>query len=142
MVPMTLVSLTVVRLPEPSAVPVTSMWTTVSTEYSASSRAMVGWRMSACTKSAPPMWCSGGTASTAITRSTCGSRWICRTNRPPSRRATPVTSTTFPKISAFLPELDVAPLVPAGFPVCGQLSGLMLRCDDRPMHEVTTAVDL
>ncbi len=102
MVPMTLVSLTVVRLPLPRAVPVTSMWTTVSAPDSASTRAMVGWRMSAWMNSAPPRWCPGATASTAITRSTCGSRWIRRTNRPPSWRATPVTSTTFPKISAFL----------------------------------------
>lgn len=54
MVPMTLVSLTVVRLPLPSAVPVTSMCTTVSAFVSASTRAMVGCRMSAWMKSAPP----------------------------------------------------------------------------------------
>ena len=30
------------------------MWTTVSTAYSASTRAMAGWRMSARTNSAPP----------------------------------------------------------------------------------------
>jgi hypothetical protein len=70
MVPMTLVSLTVVRLPLPRAVPVTSMWTTVSAPDSASTRAMVGCRMSAWMNSAPPRWCPGGTASTAITRST------------------------------------------------------------------------
>ncbi len=54
MVPMTLVSLTVVRLPLPRAVPVTSMWTTVSAPDSASTRAMVGCRMSAWMNSAPP----------------------------------------------------------------------------------------
>lgn len=74
MVPMTLVSLTVVRLPPPSGVAVTSRCTTVSTECSASTLAMAGCLMSARTKSAPPRWCSGGTASTATTLSTSGSR--------------------------------------------------------------------
>lgn len=54
MVPMTLVSLTVVRLPLPSAMAVTSRCTTVSAPVSASTRAMVDCRMSAWMKSAPP----------------------------------------------------------------------------------------
>ncbi|SCF86827.1 hypothetical protein GA0115255_109383 [Streptomyces sp. Ncost-T6T-2b] len=101
MVPMTLVSLIAVRPPAPSALPETSRWTTVSTAYSARIRAMADCRMSARTNSASPSWCGGGTASTAITRSTPGSRWTRRTKRPPSCRATPVTRTTFPKTSAF-----------------------------------------
>lgn len=67
MVPMTLVSFTVARLPLPRAVAVTSRWTTVSAPVSASTRAMVGCRMSAWMNSAPPRWCSGRTASTATT---------------------------------------------------------------------------
>lgn len=43
----------------------------------------------------------GVTASTPMTRSTSESRRIRRTRRLPSWRATPVTSTTLPKISAF-----------------------------------------
>jgi len=50
MVPMTLVSLTVERLVEPSMVVLTFRWTTVSTAYSAITRATVGLRMSARTK--------------------------------------------------------------------------------------------
>ncbi|CAM5632104.1 hypothetical protein SRIMM317S_05302 [Streptomyces rimosus subsp. rimosus] len=78
MVPMTLVSLTIARLPRPprppSGVPLMSMWTTVSTLVCASTLAMAGCLMSALRKSAPPNWCSGATASTPITRSTSGSR--------------------------------------------------------------------
>lgn len=133
---MTLVSLTVPRPPLASGVPVTSMCTTVSTEYSASTRAIVGCRMSACRKSAPPRWCAGGTASTPITRSTSGSRWILRTNRPPSCRATPVTSTTLPKISAYLPS---QPRRAPQSLLAGHVSGSMLRCDVCSMQEVTTA---
>lgn len=53
-VPMTLVSLTEPRPPLASGVPVTSRWTTVSTECSASSRAIAGCLMSAWRNSAPP----------------------------------------------------------------------------------------
>lgn len=109
--PMTLVSLTEARLPLPSGVPLTSMWTTVSAAVCASTRAMVGCRMSARTNSASPRSCSGSTASTATTRSTSGSRPRRRTNLPASGRATPVTSTTFPKTSAF-PSAALGPGTP------------------------------
>ncbi len=101
MVPMTFVSLIAVRPPAPSAFPETSRWTTVSTECSASTRAIAGCRTSARTNTASPSGCGGVVASTAITRSTPASRWTRRTKRPPSCRAAPVTSTIFPKTSAF-----------------------------------------
>ena len=126
MVPMTLVSLTAERLPRdrPSGVPLMSMWTTVSTEYSASTLAIIGCRMSARTNSASPRPSWGGTASTPTTFSTPGSPWMRRTKRPASRRATPVTSTTLPTIEALLPRLTGYPVIgtsPEPYPVSAAL---------------------
>src|SRR5882757_4904071 len=100
MVPMTLVSLAWARPPAPSEVPLTSRCTTVSTECLARILAITGCRMSARTNSAFPRSCSGGTASTAITRPISGSRCARRTNRPPSCRAAPVTRITLPTCRA------------------------------------------
>lgn len=65
-----------------------------------------------------------------------------RTKRPPSCRATPVTSTTLPKISAYLPSQPCRAPVSAPPGSRRHVSGSMLRCDDRAMQEVTTATDV
>ncbi len=96
-VPMTLRSLTAARPPGPLAL--TSRCTTVSTSCSAISRAMAGRRRSTWTKWYPARAASAaGWASTPITRSMSGRLLIPAAKRAPSRRATPVTSTTLPTL--------------------------------------------
>jgi hypothetical protein len=73
-VPMTLISFIVTRPPACTGVERTPMCTTVSTPAAAMTLPMIGLRMSARTKSAPPMSSRGGTMSTPTTRSTPGSR--------------------------------------------------------------------
>ena len=82
-VPMTLISFIGVRPPAWRGVAMTPMCTTVSTSAVEITLPMIGLRMSARTKSAPPMSPVGVTTSTPMTRSTSGSSVSRRAILPP-----------------------------------------------------------
>ena len=106
-VPMTLVSLTAVRLPLPSAVALTSMWTTVSAPVSASTARDGGLPDVGLDEVGSAQmvlgWHRVHGDDPVDLRVTLDPSY----EPAPQLRATPVTSTTLPKISAFLPAHPV-----------------------------------
>ena len=126
-VPMTLISFIGVRPPAWRGVAMTPMCTTVSTPAVEITLPMIGLRMSARTKSAPPMSAVGVTTSTPMTRSIEGSSVSRRAILPPKYREAPVTRTTRATVL-----LRVTPLDPRALQ---QLAVLLLR------HPLATLLD-